>query len=342
MALSNCPSVLSGGLPSVLTESSLNGLNGQTIVGNSAGAWAITANGTNQSITLTPSGTGGIQIGTNTTSPVATPLAVSLGGTYLNAGTYTAAAIKFQVYNDGSNVGGVGVNNASIFLGASYSTAIAFARGGVECARFASASGNLLLGGLTTDGGGAQVLQIPGVNTANWGATALASIGVSADTTAGVFTFTAPTSGSFNLTKKISSYNGVSTAGWGVPAIQAAANITAQTAAATICTYTVGAADGDFEVGGQMSVTASTTLVTTITCTYTDVASVARTMILPVQAVAGTFIAAGAITGAGASIWETPKMHIRAKAATGITLLTSSGTFTGVTYSASGTIVQLA
>jgi hypothetical protein len=36
----------------------LYGLNGQTITGNSSGAWAVAANGTNQSITLTPSGTG--------------------------------------------------------------------------------------------------------------------------------------------------------------------------------------------------------------------------------------------------------------------------------------------
>lgn len=39
------------------------GLNGQTIVGNSSGAWAVTANGLNQNITLTPSGTGRIAVG---------------------------------------------------------------------------------------------------------------------------------------------------------------------------------------------------------------------------------------------------------------------------------------
>lgn len=34
------------------------GLNGQTIVGNSSGAWAVNCNGANQSVTLAPSGTG--------------------------------------------------------------------------------------------------------------------------------------------------------------------------------------------------------------------------------------------------------------------------------------------
>jgi hypothetical protein len=64
-------------------------------------------------------------------------------------------------------------------------------------------------------------------------------------------------------------------------------------------------------------------------------------MILPIAPLSGTFTAAGAISGAGASIWETPTMRIRAKASTTITLLTSAGTFTGVTYSASGVIVKL-
>lgn len=144
-----------------------------------------------------------------------------------------------------------------------------------------------------------------------------------------------------SLGGKISTYNNISTAGSGVPYIVAAANITAQSAAATITSYANPAADGDFDIRAQMSVTASTTLVTTITCTYTDVANVARSMIMPSTPLSGTFTAAGAITGAGASIWETPVMHIRAKASTTITLLTSTGTFTGVTYSASGIITQL-
>lgn len=37
------------------------GLNGQTLTGDVNGAWAVTANGTNQNITLTPSGTGTVQ-----------------------------------------------------------------------------------------------------------------------------------------------------------------------------------------------------------------------------------------------------------------------------------------
>lgn len=137
---------------------------------------------------------------------------------------------------------------------------------------------------------------------------------------------------------KINNYNGVNTAGEGVADIRAQANVTAQSSNATITSYANPAADGDYEVSAEMNVTASTTLTTTLTCTYTDVTSSARTMILPVTAENGTMVASGAISGAGATRWETPVMHIRAKASTTITILTAAGTFTGVTYSASGVI----
>lgn len=90
MSLANHPNALSGGAgpgSGYVIGGVLYGLNGQTITGNSSGAWAIVANGTNQSITLTPSGTGKVitsgnllvgtgavdsgallQIGTNTTT----------------------------------------------------------------------------------------------------------------------------------------------------------------------------------------------------------------------------------------------------------------------------------
>lgn len=138
--------------------------------------------------------------------------------------------------------------------------------------------------------------------------------------------------------KQIAGVTSVGTVG--VPVVVAANNVTAQAAAnASIATFTSAAADSDFEVSGQVSVTVSTALATTLTVTYTDVSNTARTMIMPVQSLAGTFVAAGAITGVG--VWETPVMHIRAKASTAITVLTSAGTFTGVTYSASAVIRQL-
>lgn len=143
------------------------------------------------------------------------------------------------------------------------------------------------------------------------------------------------------LASSIKQVGGVTTTGTtGVSATVASANATAQSAAnASVATFTVGAADADFEVGGQVNVTVVTTLATSMFCSYTDVSNTPRTMILPVQQLTGSFIAAGAITGLGS--WESPRMHIRAKAATAITCGTSAGTFTGVTYSASFVITEL-
>lgn len=142
------------------------------------------------------------------------------------------------------------------------------------------------------------------------------------------------------LASSIKQIGGITTAGVvGSPAIVANGRVTAQSAAnASISTFTVGASDGSFEVSGNMNVTAAMALVTTLTVNYTDESNTSRVMILPVQQLSGSFIAAGAITAIGA--WETPVMHIRAKAATSITILTSTGTFTGVTYTAEGIIKQ--
>lgn len=159
--------------------------------------------------------------------------------------------------------------------------------------------------------------------------------------TSGLLSIAPTNATSVTIGKLVSSYNGTATAGAGVVSIRAAGRVTAQAAAnASISTFTVGAADGSFEVSGNVNVTVSTALATTLTCTYTDESNTARSMILPIQTLTGTFVAGGAITGVGA--WESPVMHIRCKAATVITILTSTGTFTGVTYTAEGIIKQTA
>lgn len=155
----------------------------------------------------------------------------------------------------------------------------------------------------------------------------------------GVRAMSFSTVGNATLLTKFVSYNGVAAVGSGVPAIYGAGRVTAQAAAnASISTYTGGAADGSFEVSANMNVTVATVLSTTLTCSYTDESNTARVMILPVQQLTGSFIAGGAITGTGA--WESAVMHIRCKASTSITIGTTAGTFTGVTYTAEGIIKQ--
>ena len=128
-------------------------------------------------------------------------------------------------------------------------------------------------------------------------------------------------------------------AGLGVPNIVKAGRVTAQSAAnSNISQFTVGAADGSFEVSMNMNVTAATVLSTSLNCDYTDESNTARTMIFPTTSLSGTFLSGGLITATGA--FETPVMHIRCKASTTITLYTAIGTFTSVTYTAEGIIKQ--
>lgn len=153
----------------------------------------------------------------------------------------------------------------------------------------------------------------------------------------GTVTWTLQTSG--NLQAADPTYRMTWNTG-GTFGIPKAVNVTAQSAAnASICNITSSSSDADYEVSGQVNVTASTSLATTLSVTYTDVSNTSRTMILPITQLSGSFIALGAITGTGA--WESPVMHIRAKASTGITIFTSAGTFTSVTYSASCVIKQI-
>lgn len=144
------------------------------------------------------------------------------------------------------------------------------------------------------------------------------------------------TSQVWTITKTIGSYNGITTAGQGVAPITAAANITAQTSNATITSYANGAADGTYEISASMNVTAATSISTNLVCTYTDAANTAQTFTFPVYKDGSSTVQTTAIAATGE--YSTCVFHIRVKASTTITLKTATGTFTSVTYSASGTI----
>lgn len=147
-----------------------------------------------------------------------------------------------------------------------------------------------------------------------------------------------------SLSGGVIAYKGVTTAGWGVPAVYGAGVVTAQTArSAAIASYTVGAADGTFEVTGNVNVSVSTAHSFTLDVSYTDETNTAQTLILPMAQLAGAFVTGGLITNAtGVGPYEAPTMCLRCKAATSITIRPSAGTFTTVTYSATAAIKQLA
>jgi hypothetical protein len=138
---------------------------------------------------------------------------------------------------------------------------------------------------------------------------------------------------------KITNYNSVATVGQGVPSIYSVGSVSATTGTiAALCTMTVGASDGDFEVGGNIAVNTATTHNFTMACLYTDAAGTTRTATLTFALVAGTLTTA--VTAANGTVpYMGISQRIHAKKTTVITVLTT-GTVTTVNYDATANITQ--
>jgi hypothetical protein len=147
------------------------------------------------------------------------------------------------------------------------------------------------------------------------------------------------------LSGKITTYNGTTTAGMGVPIIVASGRATAQTAAvASVCTFTP-AADGSFDVSTNLLITTDGSQLFTVQVTYTDEGNTSRTVELPFMADSGGSteqIGYRVQGGYGAKPQRGIPSRIRAKGGTAITVKTQSGgTFSGCTYNVEGTITQV-
>lgn len=142
------------------------------------------------------------------------------------------------------------------------------------------------------------------------------------------------------LKKKLLTYNNITTTGNGIPAIYGTGRFTAQTAAkATVATFTP-TVDASFWVSANILVTTATIHSFTGTVSYTDEGNTARVVTMQFSTLAGAFVTA--ITNAqGAVPYEGVPLHIRVKANTAVTISTT-GTFTTVTYNVEGSIVQIA
>jgi hypothetical protein len=147
-------------------------------------------------------------------------------------------------------------------------------------------------------------------------------------------TLTAPTA----ALGKVTSFNGLPTAGTGVPAILAAGRQTAQTGAiASLVTFTP-AAPGSFLISANVDLTTATSGSFAVTCSYTDDSGTGRSQTMIFLLPGGTTsIGPGSISGAGTYCGM--PLHIRANAAA-ITISTS-GTFTTLTYNAEAYIMQI-
>lgn len=138
-------------------------------------------------------------------------------------------------------------------------------------------------------------------------------------------------------------FSGLASVARGVPVIVANARFTAQVAAkASVAAFTVGAADGTFEVIANVLVTTATTHAFTVQCTYTDESNTARTITLPFRLVGDTTALTSSIAnGNGTVPYLGVPVMIRAKAATAITILTqAAGVYTSVAYNVEGIIKQ--
>lgn len=148
---------------------------------------------------------------------------------------------------------------------------------------------------------------------------------------------------SVNLGGKFVSYNGLATAGEGVPVIVASARSTAQAGAvASVATFSP-AADGTFLVSANVLVTTATSHSFQVNLTYTDEGNTAHTIRFNMQeSVAGGAVLTDTIgNAAGAIPYSGCPLLIRVKGGTAITIATT-GTFTTVTYNVEGLIQQIA
>lgn len=185
-------------------------------------------------------------------------------------------------------------------------------------------------GDVTIAGSGSNTYTFPSITSV------LACLGL-AQVWSAVQTFT-----SLVLTGKITTYNNIATAGNGVMAIVASGRTVGTSAAvASVTAYTVGASDSSFDIAANVNITAATTASFTVTCTYTDESNTSRTVTfsfvqngvaVPIQTITN-------VTGVGA--YCAMVMRIRCKSGTTITIA-STGTFTSVTYSIEGSVVQVA
>jgi len=132
--------------------------------------------------------------------------------------------------------------------------------------------------------------------------------------------------------------NNVTLVGQGYALIVAQGSATGQTGAvASVASYTTTAAGGSFEIGGYIDVTAFTAGTLSLQCDYTDPAGTARTLVIPLVALAGTIsTTVGAATDAQAVV-----VCIQTSGANLVKIYTTVTVFTG-TYSVFGWIKQIA
>lgn len=142
--------------------------------------------------------------------------------------------------------------------------------------------------------------------------------------------------GSFGGPNQVAAINSSGALAWAATSItQATSDLTAQTTAANVTTFTVGSSTATFNVSGYINITAVTVDVIEMQVTYTDENSTSQTANFFTQGATSALLSA-----IGNSVY--PPMTIRAKNGTTITVKTTLTTGTGsITFDAGSRITQL-
>lgn len=294
---------------------------------SSVGSLTIAPIGTNPSITLTPSGAGVINL-----SSAANGVSLALIAGNISASVESAINPTFSIYVSSTSGQSHVMRKARNTIAAPRRAKSADVLGGMAVqgaeavndstdATFVSNAGTLRFFAtedFTSTAHGSKIT----IQTCPIGSTTMATVATLDDT-------------GLALTPKITTYNNVATAAWGVPAIVASGRSAAQTAAvASIATFTP-SVDSSFDVAFYLLITTSTTFSFTVQVTYTDTGGTSRTATMS-SLVGTTYTNAG-----GTASYEGIPMSLRAKASTAITVLTA-GVFTSVVYDVEAQIRQVA
>lgn len=231
-------------------------------------------------------------------------------------------------------------DGSATYLNAPGSSSSIFIRNNnTTSATFFNSGGRILLqtGGTQTDNG-TDKLQVNGSIISGVAGTSTGAVKLAGATSGTIAILPQAAAGSYNFNlpnavgtagQVLTSQAGGSTAmTWSnVPLNQASANLTGQTAAGNITTFTVGAATATFNVSAYVNVTAVSTDVIQAQITYTDENNTSQTV---------SFTTLNSVTNSTYS-----PITIRAKNATVITLKTNLTVGAGsITFDAGGSIIQ--
>lgn len=304
---------------------------GLTAINGSATTYMRSDGAPALSQSITPTWTGLHTWAESTTSTTVVPL---------------TALINTSVSNASSNLYGPAIDFQTRLFNASTDKALDFYI--KPHANSSTTVGELLFTSLLAGGSETQLLSIDrfGNFNANGAFSALTNynlrgsssgvVTLASQAAAGTYNFNLPTTAGTAGQVLTSQGGGATAMTWSsTPVIQATADLTAQTAAVTVGTFTVGASTATFSLSGYINITAVTVDVIELQATYTDENSTSQT---------ANFFTQGATSALLSAIGNSayPPMTIRAKNGTVITIKTTLTTGTGsIAYDAGARIQQL-